>query len=82
MLDTRMAERGIDKEYYAWSRDLRRYGTVPLAGFGLSFQRTIAGVTREVLRVRSSGQAKSRPAARNPDGSECFNNRPLIGSGN
>ncbi len=27
VLDARMAERGIDKEHYAWYRDLRRYGT-------------------------------------------------------
>src|SRR6266571_8287716 len=42
MLDARMAERSIDKEHYAWYRDLRRYGTVPHAGFGLGFERTIA----------------------------------------
>ena len=24
-----MAKRGIDKQHYAWYRDLRRYGTVP-----------------------------------------------------
>jgi asparaginyl-tRNA synthetase len=42
VLDARMAERGIDKEHYAWYRDLRRYGTVPHAGFGLGFERTIA----------------------------------------
>ena len=35
-LDARMAERGIDQERYAWYRDLRRYGTVPHAGFGLA----------------------------------------------
>ena len=40
VLDARMAERGIDKEHYAWYRDLRRYGTVPHAGFGLGFERT------------------------------------------
>ena len=45
MLDNRMEERGIDKEHYAWYRDLRRYGTVPHAGFGLGFERTIAYVT-------------------------------------
>src|SRR5712691_5106750 len=45
MLDARMAERAIDKEHYAWYRDLRRYGTVPHAGFGLGFERTIAYVT-------------------------------------
>src|SRR5678810_190143 len=45
VLDARMAERGIDKEHYAWYRDLRRYGTVPHAGFGLGFERTLAYVT-------------------------------------
>ncbi|MGC2413731.1 MAG: asparagine--tRNA ligase [Stellaceae bacterium] len=42
VLDARMAERGIDRDHYAWYRDLRRYGTVPHAGFGLGFERTIA----------------------------------------
>jgi asparaginyl-tRNA synthetase len=45
VLDARMEERGIDKEHYAWYRDLRRYGTVPHAGFGLGFERTLAYVT-------------------------------------
>jgi asparaginyl-tRNA synthetase len=45
VLDARMTERGIDKEHYAWYRDLRRYGTVPHAGFGLGFERTLAYVT-------------------------------------
>lgn len=45
VLDARMAERGIDSEHYSWYRDLRRYGTVPHAGFGLGFERTIAYVT-------------------------------------
>jgi asparaginyl-tRNA synthetase len=45
VLDRTMAERGIDKEHYAWYRDLRRYGTVPHAGFGLGFERTLAYVT-------------------------------------
>ena len=45
VLDARMDEIGIDKEHYAWYRDLRRYGTVPHAGFGLGFERTLAYVT-------------------------------------
>ena len=45
VLDARMAERSIDKEHYGWYRDLRRYGTVPHAGFGLGFERTMAYVT-------------------------------------
>ena len=31
-----MAERSIDRDHYARYRDLRRYGTVPHAGFGLA----------------------------------------------
>ncbi len=45
VLDARMAERAIDKEHYGWYRDLRRYGTVPHAGFGLGFERTLAYIT-------------------------------------
>ena len=45
VLDARMTKIGIDKEHYSWYRDLRRYGTVPHAGFGLGFERTIAYVT-------------------------------------
>jgi asparaginyl-tRNA synthetase len=45
VLDARMTKIGIDKEHYAWYRDLRRYGTVPHAGFGLGFERTLAYVT-------------------------------------
>src|SRR2546426_2316996 len=45
VLDARMDEIGIDKEQMGWYRDLRRYGSVPHAGFGLGFERTIAYVT-------------------------------------
>ena len=45
VLDARMTEAGLDKEHYGWYRDLRRYGTVPHAGFGLGFERTVAYVT-------------------------------------
>src|SRR5471032_619280 len=45
VLDARMTERDIDKEHYGWYRDLRRYGSVPHAGFGLGFERTLAYVT-------------------------------------
>jgi asparaginyl-tRNA synthetase len=45
VLDARMAEIGLDKDHYGWYRDLRRYGTVPHAGFGLGFERTVAYVT-------------------------------------
>jgi asparaginyl-tRNA synthetase len=45
VLDARLAETALDKEQYGWYRDLRRYGTVPHAGFGLGFERTVAYVT-------------------------------------
>ena len=45
LLDARMDELGISKEHYGWYRDLRRYGSVPHAGFGLGFERTLAYVT-------------------------------------
>jgi asparaginyl-tRNA synthetase len=45
VLDARMAELGVPKEHYEWYRDLRRYGTVPHAGFGLGLERTLAYAT-------------------------------------
>jgi asparaginyl-tRNA synthetase len=45
MLDKRMAEMGLDPKGYNWYRDLRRYGSVPHAGFGLGFERTIIYAT-------------------------------------
>ncbi len=45
MLDRRIAEMELDPEPYWWYRDLRRYGTVPHAGFGLGFERTVQYAT-------------------------------------
>ncbi|HEX3646672.1 MAG TPA: amino acid--tRNA ligase-related protein, partial [Vicinamibacterales bacterium] len=44
-LDRRLAELNLDAKRYAWYRDLRRYGTVPHAGFGLGLERTIIYAT-------------------------------------
>ncbi len=41
VLDERMAEQGMDLDAYWWYRDLRRYGTVPHAGFGLGLERCV-----------------------------------------
>jgi asparaginyl-tRNA synthetase len=41
VLDQRMAKFHLKPEGYQWYRDLRRYGTVPHAGFGLGFERLI-----------------------------------------
>jgi asparaginyl-tRNA synthetase len=45
MLDRRLDEMKLDKDAYWWYRDLRRYGTVPHAGFGLGFERTVIYAT-------------------------------------
>ncbi|MBV36321.1 asparagine--tRNA ligase [Kangiella spongicola] len=45
VLDKRIAEMGLPAEHYWWYRDLRRYGTVPHAGFGLGFDRCVSYVT-------------------------------------
>jgi asparaginyl-tRNA synthetase len=45
VFDRRLAEMGLNQEDYSWYRDLRRYGTVPHAGFGLGFERLVAYVT-------------------------------------
>jgi asparaginyl-tRNA synthetase len=64
VLDARMVETGLDPAQYGWYRDLRRYGTVPHAGFGLGFERTVAYVTglanvRDVIPFpRTPGNAR------------------------
>jgi len=45
VLDARLRETGLDPAAYWWYRDLRRYGTVPHAGFGLGFDRAVAYAT-------------------------------------
>jgi len=40
-LDARLAELNLDSADYGWYRDLRSYGTVPHAGFGLGFERLL-----------------------------------------
>jgi asparaginyl-tRNA synthetase len=63
VLDRRLAELGLDPKTYWWYRDLRRYGTVPHAGFGLGLERTIIYATgmaniRDVIPFpRAPGQA-------------------------
>ncbi len=45
VLDQRIIATGLDPSVYGWYRDLRRYGTVPHAGFGLGFDRAVVYVT-------------------------------------
>ena len=45
VLKARMAELGLKEEDYWWYLDLRRFGTVRHAGFGLGFERLIMYLT-------------------------------------
>ena len=64
VLEARMNEAKLDQAHYSWYCDLRRYGTVPHAGFGLGFERTVAYVTglgnvRDVIPFpRTPGNAR------------------------
>lgn len=44
LLDEKMAPHGLAENLY-WYRDLRRYGTIPHAGFGLGFERLLTYIT-------------------------------------
>lgn len=62
VLDARLAQMGLDPAHYDWYRDLRRFGTVPHAGFGLGFERAVMYATgveniRDVIPFpRAAGQ--------------------------
>ena len=45
VLKARMAELGLDEKDYWWYLELRKYGSVPHAGFGLGFERAVQYVT-------------------------------------
>lgn len=45
ILERRLVEAGLPPEDYWWYLDLRRYGTVPHAGFGLGFERLVQFMT-------------------------------------
>ena len=45
MLEARMVETGLNPAEYWWYVDLRRYGTVPHAGFGLGLERMLLLLT-------------------------------------
>lgn len=45
VLDARLEAMPYARESLSWYRDLRRYGTVPHAGFGLGFERFVGYVT-------------------------------------
>ena len=59
-----MSAHGISEDDYSWYTDLRRYGTVRHAGFGLGFERMLMFVTgvhniRDVIPfARTPGHAE------------------------
>lgn len=63
-LDAAMDAHALSKDSYWWYRDLRRYGSVPHAGFGLGFERMLMFVTgvaniRDVIPfARTPGNAE------------------------
>jgi len=44
LMEQRVETMGIGREAYAWYLDLRRFGTVPHAGFGIGLERTVAWI--------------------------------------
>ncbi|MCG3181742.1 MAG: Asparagine--tRNA ligase [Phycisphaerae bacterium] len=64
VLGARMKAQGMNPEDYGWYLDLRRYGTMPHAGFGLGLERAVQFVTgmqniRDVIPFpRTPGNAK------------------------
>ena len=64
LLERRIGELGMDASSYAWYLELRRFGGVPHAGYGLGFERAIMYMTgigniRDVLPFpRTAGNAE------------------------
>ena len=44
VLQQKIDEHGLDEAAFRWYLDLRRYGSVPHAGFGLGIERTVAWI--------------------------------------
>ena len=44
LLEKRIRDFGVNPDHYQWYLDLRRYGSVPHAGFGLGVERTVTWI--------------------------------------
>jgi asparaginyl-tRNA synthetase len=44
LLTRRIEQQGLPQEAFEWYKDLRRYGSVPHAGFGIGVERTLAWI--------------------------------------
>ncbi|HCN77137.1 MAG TPA: asparagine--tRNA ligase, partial [Verrucomicrobiales bacterium] len=64
VLQEAMRAQGLSEEDYSWYVDLRRYGSVPHAGYGMGFERLLMFVTgvaniRDVIPfARTPGHAE------------------------
>lgn len=64
VLERQMKEKNMKMDDLQWYLDLRRYGSVPHAGFGIGFERLIMFLTgikniRDVIPIpRTPGQCK------------------------
>ena len=58
----RIAEHKLPQEAFEWYLDLRRYGTVPHAGFGLGIERSVAWICGlHHVRETAAGSAPGAP---------------------
>lgn len=53
-LEDSIKKQGLSPETYSWYLDIRRYGSVPHAGFGLGLERTVAWICN-LPHVRETG---------------------------
>jgi asparaginyl-tRNA synthetase len=44
VLEARIAEHGLPREAFQWYLDLRRFGGVPHAGYGMGLERCVAWI--------------------------------------
>ena len=54
VLEAAIQKQGLSPEVYSWYLDVRRYGSVPHAGFGLGLERTVAWICN-LPHVRETG---------------------------
>ena len=64
-LEAALRKQGLDPETYSWYLDLRRYGTVPHAGFGLGVERSVAWICG-LPHVRETGAFPRLPRRLRP----------------
>lgn len=65
VLENAIRKQGLDPATYSWYLDLRRYGTVPHAGFGLGVERSVAWICG-LPHVRETGAFPRLPRRLRP----------------